>query len=234
MKQPRCALVTAVEVYTKNLCELKLDTAVIPKEIGECSVLHTMKPKHRKVTCVAIMKRVADHGINTGRLGADMKDASVFFRSPELPQMIEEFVQVHKATGAVATSRTPLLRAIRLATYLNAVDAAGTAAASTCIQSALSAYRQYRSGWKSANRSRAARTVVQDWNLDLLELVNQVIMAVHDNARRFWGHKVVETTAEGFQSLIRMCHGCSDIGEKAKLRRQIVGVHLYLPLKWLL
>ena len=80
----------------KNLCELKLDTAVIPKEIGECSVLHTMKPKHRKVTCVAIMKRVADHGINTGRLGADMKDASVFFRSPELPQMIEEFVQVLK------------------------------------------------------------------------------------------------------------------------------------------
>ena len=137
------------------------------------------------------------------------------------------FLQLHKATGAVATSRTPLLRAIRLATYLNAVDAAGTAAASTCIQSALSAYRQYRSGWKSANRSRAARTVVQDWNLDLLELVNQVIMAVHDNARRFWGHKVVETTAEGFQSLIRTCHGCSDIGEKAKLRRQIVGVRSY-------
>ena len=94
MKQPRCALVTAVEAYMTNLCELKLDTAVIPKEIGECSVLHTMTPKQRKVTCVAIMKRVADHGINTGRLGADMKDASVFFRSPELPQMIEEFVQV--------------------------------------------------------------------------------------------------------------------------------------------
>ena len=94
MKQPRCALVKAVEVYMKNLCELKLDTAVIPKEIGECSVLHTMTPKHRKVTCVAIMKRVADHGINTGRLGANTKDASVFFRSPELPQMIEEFIEV--------------------------------------------------------------------------------------------------------------------------------------------
>ena len=94
MKQPRCALVKAVEVYMTNLCELKLDTAVIPKEIGECSVLHTMTPKQRKVTCVAIMKRVADHGINTGRLGADTKDASVFFRSPELPQMIEEFIEV--------------------------------------------------------------------------------------------------------------------------------------------
>ena len=81
MKQPRCALVKAVEAYMKKLCELKLDTAVIPKEIGECSILHTMTPTQRKVTCVSIMKRVADHGINTGRLGADTKDASVFFLS---------------------------------------------------------------------------------------------------------------------------------------------------------
>ena len=94
MKQPRCALVKAVEVYMKKLCDIKLDTAVIPKEIGECSILHTMTPKQRKVTCVSIMKRVADHGINTGRLGADMKDASVFFRLPELPQMIEVFIEV--------------------------------------------------------------------------------------------------------------------------------------------
>ena len=72
MKQPRCALVKAVEAYMKKLCELKLDTAVIPKEIGECSILNTMTPTQRKVTCVSIMKRVADHGINTGHLGADI------------------------------------------------------------------------------------------------------------------------------------------------------------------
>ena len=69
--------------------------------------------------------------------------------------------------------------------------------------------------------------MVQDWNLDLLELVNQVIMAVHDNARRFWGHAIVETTAEGFQSLIRMCHGCTNIKEKAALKRRMVGVRSY-------
>ena len=102
MKQPRCALVKAVEAYTKKLCELNLDTAVIPKEIGECSILHTMTPKQRKVTCVAIMKRVADHGINTERLGADIKDASVFFCSPELPQMIEEFIEVSQKMHAIA------------------------------------------------------------------------------------------------------------------------------------
>ena len=135
--------------------------------------------------------------------------------------------QLHKATGAVATSRHPLLRAIRLATYLNAVDAAGTAAASTCIQSALSAYRQYRSAWNSANRSRAARTVVQDWNLDLLVYLNESIAAVHNDARRFWGRTIVETTAAGFNALLRMCNGCSDIKEKAKLRRQIVGIRSY-------
>jgi hypothetical protein len=122
-----------VEAYMKKLCDIKLDTAVIPKEIGECSILHTMTPKHRKVTCVSIMKRVADHGVNTGRLGANTKDASVFFRSPELPQMIEEFMELHKATGAVATSRTPLLRAIRLATYLHRAPVRNTSNSRTFL-----------------------------------------------------------------------------------------------------
>ena len=52
-------------------------------------------------------------------------------------------------------------------------------------------------------------------------------MAIHNDARRFWGHAIVETTAAGFQALIRMRNGCTDIKEKAALKRRMVGVRSY-------
>ena len=66
---------------------------------------------------------------------------------------------------------------------------------------------------------------MQDWNLDLLQLVNQVIMAVHDNAHRFWGHTIVETTAVGFQSLIRTCNVCYPVDSQIKMKKMSGDVH---------
>ena len=224
-KNQSAALVTSVREYCSVLAHTDMRTVTLPTGLEEWSTVQNTSIKSRFETISAIMTRVADHSISTGRMHHETT-AIAFFNSPLFGAFVNDFFEAHVKTGATSTGRLPMARGCRMAVYLHAATVEASEQA-TAVQNNTVVFRCYKTIWTDANRDRASVSSVQEWNLPLLKLVSEVVDAVVDKAEFFWGKDIVEMDQETFATMVVDCANEPSKTKKAALRRDIVGVRSY-------